>query len=64
MLQYICTFEADSTLRASGRWPHYRQNVMPDDRLGLAPLHIQKMMETVKWEIGRWMLESYGIEAE
>lgn len=58
------TFEADSTLRASGRWPHYRQNVMPDDRLGLAPLHIQKMMETVKWEIGRWMLESYGIEAE
>ena len=58
------TFEADSTLRATGRWPHYRQNVMPDDRLGLAPLHIQKMVETVKWEIGKWMLESYGIEAE
>ncbi len=58
------TFEADSTIRTTGRWPHYRRNVEPDDRLGFPPLHIHQMMEKVKWEIGKWMLESYGIPVE
>ena len=58
------TFEGGNTLRRSGCWPHYRRNVLPGDLLSEPPLHIQQKQISVMYEIGVWMLERYGIEAE
>ena len=58
------TFEGGNTLRRSRCWPHYRRDVTPADRLAEPPLYIQQRQIAVMYEIGRWMLESYGIAAE
>ena len=58
------TFEGGCTLRKSNCWPHYRRNVAPGDRISEPPLHIQQKQIAVMYEVGRWMLESYGIAAE
>ena len=58
------TFEGSRTVRHSKCWPHYRRNVTPADRISEPPLHIQQKQIAVMYEIGRWMLESYGIAAE
>ena len=58
------TFEGDSTLRSSGQWPHYRRDVSPGDRLGVPPLEVQIRLDAAMYEIGKWMLESYGLPVE
>lgn len=58
------TFEACSTLRRAGAWPNYRRNVSENDILSNPPLYIQQMQQSVVYEIGKWMLESYKITVE
>ncbi len=58
------TFEGSRTVRHSRCWPHYRRNVTSEDRISEPPLHIQQKQIAVMYEIGKWMLESYGIAAE
>ncbi|MBQ7153838.1 MAG: sugar phosphate isomerase/epimerase [Clostridia bacterium] len=58
------TFEAGNTFRASGCWPHYRQNVQSDDKLSRVPLKLQQKVMALMREVGIWMLESYGIQPE
>jgi sugar phosphate isomerase/epimerase len=58
------TFEGGNTLRRRADWPNYRRDVKPDDRLADPPLYIQQKQISVMHEIGKWMLESYGIEAD
>lgn len=58
------TFEGNSTIRRSGTWPDYRRDILDSDKLKNVPLYIQQKQISVMYEIGKWMLESYGIEAE
>ncbi len=58
------TFEGGNTLRRSGVWPNYRRDVKEGDRLADPPLYIQQKQLAVMYEIGRWMLESYGVPIE
>ena len=58
------TFEGGCTLRRRAAWPHYRRDVAPEDRLADPPLEIQIRQLAVMHEIGRWMLESYGLPAD
>ena len=58
------TFEGGNTLRRSGVWPNYRRDVKEGDRLANPPLYLQQKQIAVMYEIGRWMLESYGIPVE
>ena len=58
------TFEGSNTLRRQNAWPNYRRNVMDGDRLADPPLSIQQKQLAVMYEIGRWMLTTYGIPVE
>ena len=58
------TFEGSNTLRRADAWPWYRKNVKDTDRLSSPPLSIQIRQIAVMKDIGQWMLESYGIQAE
>ena len=58
------TFEGGCTLRRRADWPHYRRDVTDLDRLADPPLAIQIKQIGVMYEIGKWMLESYGIPVE
>lgn len=60
----VFTFEGGNTIRRSGSWPNYRREILPSDRLANVPVAIQQKQLAVMYEIGKWMLESYGIEAE
>ncbi len=58
------TFEGSNTIRRADEWPFYRRNRKPEDRLLNAPLRVQQKQIALMYEIGVWMLESYGIRAE
>jgi hypothetical protein len=58
------TFEAVNSVRRANSWPHYRKDVSPDDRLVNPPLFIKQKQQAVMYDIGKWMLESYGIKPE
>ena len=58
------TFEGGCTLRRRADWPHYRRDLTDLDRLADPPLAIQIKQIGVMYEIGKWMLESYGIPVE
>lgn len=58
------TLEAGCTLRRAGSWPHYRRDIGDGDILANPPLNIQQKQQAVLYEIGKWMLESYGIAVE
>ena len=58
------TFEGSNTIRRSGSWPNYRRDVSESDKLKTVPLEIQQKQISVMYDVGRWMLEQYGIEIE
>lgn len=58
------TFEGGNTLRRSNCWPNYRRKVQESDLLKDPPLHVQRKQIAVMYEVGKWILESYGFEAE
>ena len=58
------TFEACSTLRRAGAWPNYRRDIGEGDILANPPLYIQQKQQSVLYELGKWMLESYNIDVE
>lgn len=58
------TFEGHNTLRGSNKWPNYRREVRPGDILADPPLHIQQKQIAVMYEVGKWIVESYGFKAE
>ncbi len=58
------TFEGSSTLRRSQNWPHPRRNIKAEDKLVGPTLAMQQKAISLMHDIGVWMLESYGIEAE
>ena len=39
-------------------------NLLPDDKLANPTIFLQQKMTTVKYEIGKWMLETYGVFEE
>lgn len=57
-------FEATDTLRFAGDNHHTRRDVKPDNRLANPTIFLQQKLEWVKYEIGKWMLESYGVFEE
>ena len=58
------TFEAGNTLRHQSDWPHYRNDVKPEDRLADPPLSIQLRQLSVMRAVGEWMVTEYGYTAE
>ena len=58
------SFEAPDTLRVGGDSHHKRRNLLPDDKLANPTIFLQQKMTTVKYEIGKWMLETYGVFEE
>lgn len=58
------TFEGSNTIRRGHSWPRNRRDITPDDRLTNVPLAIQQKQISVMYEIGKWMLEQYGIPVE
>ena len=58
------TFEAINSVKRANSWPHCRKDLREDDKLANPPLFIKQKQQTVMYEIGRWMLESYNIKAE
>ncbi len=58
------TFEGSNTIRRANSWPWYRRNVKDGDRLSSLPLAFQQKQIGLMHEVGVWMLESYGIQAE
>ena len=58
------TFEGSNTLRRANCWPNYRRDVKEGDLLKTPPLHAQQKQLAVMYEVGKWMLESYGIQVE
>ncbi len=58
------TFEGSNTLRRSNCWPNFRRNVKEGDILSDPALHLQQKQLSVMYEVGKWMLASYGFEAE
>ncbi len=58
------TFEACETLRHHNCWPHSRRFVSEDDLLKDPPLHIVQKQISILYDLGAWMLESYGISVE
>ena len=58
------SFEAPDTLRVGGDSHHRRRDLLPDDKLANPTIFLQQKMTTVKYEIGKWMLETYGIFEE
>ncbi len=58
------TFECMNTLRRSAKGKLARRDVQPEDKLGKVPLALQQAQQRVTYEIGKWMLESYGYSVE
>ena len=58
------SFEAPDTLRAANDSHHKRRNILPDDRLANPPIFLQQKLEWIKYEIGKWMLQTYGVFEE
>ena len=58
------SFEAPDTLRVGGDSHHRRRDLLPDDKLANPTIFLQQKMTTVKYEIGKWMLETYGVFEE
>ena len=58
------TFEGGKTIRRRADWPNYRRAVKETDILADPPLYIQQKQLSVMHEIGKWMLESYGLMEE
>ncbi len=58
------TFEGSNTLRRANCWPNYRRDVKEGDLLKDPPLVAQQKQIAVMYEVGKWMLESYGFKAE
>lgn len=58
------TFEGCNTIRYSGLWPNYRRDVSDKDRLSRVPLAVQQKQISVMYDIGEWILNSYGIPVE
>lgn len=58
------TFEGSCTIRHANNWPHFRNGISPEDRLHTVPLNIQQKQIDVMYDIGKWMLEEYGIFEE
>lgn len=58
------TFEGSNTLRCAGTWPWYRKNVKPEDRLSSPSLALCIKQIALMRDVGVWMLEKYGIQAE
>ena len=58
------TFEGSCTIRTADSWPWFRRNVKPEDRLASPPLALRQKQIALMREVGVWMLESYGIQAE
>ena len=58
------TFEGGNTLRRSNCWPNFRRNVKESDLLKDPPLSLQQKQVSVMYEVGKWMLESYGFTVE
>lgn len=54
------TFEGSNTLRCADSWPHYRKTG-EGDRLLCPPVRIQTAQIAVMREVGKWMLETYGV---
>ena len=57
-------FEACDTFRFGNDFKHHRRAVLPKDRLTDPTIFLQQKMEGVLYEVGKWMLESYGLSAE
>ena len=57
------TFEGGNTLRRSGCWPHFRRSA-ENGLLADPPVFLQQKQIAVMHDIGRWMLESYGLYEE
>lgn len=55
------SFEAPDTLRVGGDSHHRRRDILPDDKLANPTVFLQQKITEVKYEIGKWMLETYGI---
>ncbi|MBE6657641.1 MAG: sugar phosphate isomerase/epimerase [Ruminococcaceae bacterium] len=58
------SFEAPDTLRFAHDSHHKRRGILPDDRLADPPIFLQQKLEWVKYEIGKWMLGTYGVYEE
>ncbi len=58
------TFEGSNTVRFPNSWPHYRKFQSENDRVSAPPLFIRQKQISVMYDIGKWMLESYGIPVE
>ena len=58
------TFECDSTVRGANSWPHYRNNVQKEDLLSEPPLVVLQKQIAATYEVGKWMLSTYGYAAE
>lgn len=58
------TFEGHCSIRHANNWPHFRNDIRPEDRLHTVPLFIQQKQINVMYEIGKWMLSSYNIFEE
>lgn len=58
------SFEAPDTLRIGEDSHHRRRDLLPDDRLANPTIFLQQKMEEVKYEIGKWMLGTYGVLEE
>jgi len=58
------TFEDDATIRRNGTWPVARPFVQEGDKLIMPPVSVAQKMMAVSYEIGKWMIESYGMKAD
>lgn len=57
-------FEASDTLRVGNEFHHPRRAPLPEDRLFNPTIQLQLKVEELLYEVGRWMLESYGFCVE
>lgn len=55
------TFEGSNTIRPEHSWPNARRLPLESDKLSRVPLAIQQKQIDVMYEIGKWMLETYGV---
>ena len=58
------TFEGHNTLRTSSVWPNYRNAIKDEDILKDPPVYLQQKQISVMYEIGKWMLTTYGFSVE
>lgn len=56
----VFTFEAGSSLRPAQYWQGNRRTFEGDNRLGEPQLFMQKHLEKLMYDMGKYILESYG----